>query len=141
MFPGVRPIIFLASFPTAVISPVSLFIATTEGSLTTTPFPFKKTNVLAVPKSIPKSCDNRNIDKKIFLSFPEFHVVYILTNSSLFMFSVYTSTTNSIKRHFHRMNRKMALFLNHSYLLYLKIRENDRISIECSNFNRLVTMV
>jgi len=28
------------------------------------------------------------------------------------------------------MNRKMALFLNHSYLLYEKIEENDRISTE-----------
>ncbi|CAB4751222.1 unannotated protein [freshwater metagenome] len=39
MFPGVRPIIFLASRPTAKIPPVSWFTATTDGSFKTIPRP------------------------------------------------------------------------------------------------------
>jgi hypothetical protein len=39
MLPGVRPIIFLASVPTATIAPVSRLTATTDGSLSTTPRP------------------------------------------------------------------------------------------------------
>src|SRR6266542_4128315 len=39
MLPGVRPSISLASFPTASTLWVTLFIATMEGSLTTTPRP------------------------------------------------------------------------------------------------------
>ena len=52
---GVLPIIFLASFPTAKTSFVSLFIATTDGSLNTIPFPFTQATTVAVPKSIPMS--------------------------------------------------------------------------------------
>ncbi|MNM88610.1 hypothetical protein D3C81_1008320 [compost metagenome] len=55
IFPGVLPIICLASVPTAKDFFVVLFIATTEGSLKTTPFPLTNTKVLAVPKSIPIS--------------------------------------------------------------------------------------
>ena len=54
MFPGVRPNIVLASSPTArtVFLPPSVMIATTDGSLSTTPFPFNTTNVFAVPRSM-----------------------------------------------------------------------------------------
>ena len=55
MLPGVRPIMPLASEPTAKTAPVSFRIATTDGSRSTIPFPFKCTKVLAVPKSIPMS--------------------------------------------------------------------------------------
>ena len=55
IFPGVLPIISLASLPTAKGLLVLLFIATTEGSLKTIPFPLTKTKVFAVPKSIPIS--------------------------------------------------------------------------------------
>src|SRR5699024_12123686 len=44
-------------------------MATTVGSLTTTPLFFKNTNVLAVPKSIPKSCA-----PNIFMFFLLFYV-------------------------------------------------------------------
>src|SRR5438093_5368284 len=59
MFPGLRPSISLASLPTASIFPVFWLIATMEGSLTTIPFPFAKTIVLAVPRSIAKSFEKR----------------------------------------------------------------------------------
>src|SRR5437867_11972162 len=59
MFPGVRPSISLASLPTASTFPVFWLIATMEGSLTTIPFPFAKTIVLAVPRSIARSFEKR----------------------------------------------------------------------------------
>ena len=58
MLPGVLPTIRLASSPTAKTSLLSASIATTDGSCTTTPRPFTKTSVLAVPKSIPMSREN-----------------------------------------------------------------------------------
>src|SRR5580698_9161237 len=51
MLPGVRPIIRLASTPTATIAPVFVFSATTEGSLSTMPRPRTYTRVFAVPRS------------------------------------------------------------------------------------------
>src|SRR5262245_21062913 len=48
---GVRPIIRLASAPTACTRPVSSEIATTEGSKSTIPRPRMKTSVFAVPRS------------------------------------------------------------------------------------------
>ena len=51
MLPGVRPIIRLASMPTATICPVLVLSATTEGSLSTMPRPRTYTSVLAVPRS------------------------------------------------------------------------------------------
>src|SRR6478735_1138780 len=51
MLPGVRPIIFLASRPTARMPPVFWLIATTDGSLSTIPRPRTYTRVLAVPRS------------------------------------------------------------------------------------------
>src|SRR5580693_9403076 len=51
MLPGVRPIIRLASTPTATIAPVLVFSATTEGSLSTIPRPRTYTRVFAVPRS------------------------------------------------------------------------------------------
>ena len=59
MLPGVRPTISLASRPTASTSPVFLLMATIEGSLTTIPLPLAKTRVLAVPRSIAKSDENK----------------------------------------------------------------------------------
>ncbi len=50
MFPGVRPIIRLASIPTATIWPVLVFSATTDGSLSTMPRPRTYTRVFAVPR-------------------------------------------------------------------------------------------
>src|SRR5512135_2565527 len=51
MLPGVRPIIRLASTPTATMAPVLVFSATTEGSLSTMPRPRTYTRVFAVPRS------------------------------------------------------------------------------------------
>src|SRR5882762_6127500 len=57
--PGVRPSMSLASFPTATTSPLFLLMATMDGSFTTMPLPFAYTNVLAVPRSIARSEENR----------------------------------------------------------------------------------
>src|SRR3989344_8706192 len=51
--PGVLPIISLASAPTAKILLSICEMATTDGSLSTTPRPGTKTSVFAVPRSIP----------------------------------------------------------------------------------------
>src|SRR3989344_563639 len=51
--PGVRPIISLASAPTARILLSISEMATTDGSLMMTPRPGTNTSVLAVPRSIP----------------------------------------------------------------------------------------
>src|SRR2546428_455311 len=63
MLPGVRPSMSLASRPTASISPVSLLMATIEGSLTTIPLPLANTRVLAVPRSIAKS-EEKTLNKE-----------------------------------------------------------------------------
>ena len=59
MLGGVRASIALASLPTASTFLVPDWMATTEGSRMTMPRSFKKTNELAVPKSIPISLENR----------------------------------------------------------------------------------
>src|SRR5262245_8375152 len=59
MFPGVRPSISFALFPTASTLWVTLLIATIDGSETTIPRPRAKTRVLAVPRSIARSLENR----------------------------------------------------------------------------------
>src|SRR5688572_13655473 len=51
--PGVRPIISRASSPTATRRLSSSEIATTDGSLRTTPLPLTYTRMLAVPRSMP----------------------------------------------------------------------------------------
>ena len=62
--PGVRPSISFASRPTATTSDVFLLIATIDGSLTTMPLLRANTSVLAVPKSMARSEDNRlNTDR------------------------------------------------------------------------------
>src|SRR2546425_11506599 len=67
-FPGVRPSMSLASLPTAITSPLFLLIATMEGSLTTIPLPLENTSVLAVPRSIARSEENRlKTDRKLYL--------------------------------------------------------------------------
>ena len=60
MSPGVLPIISLASFPTARILLSATETATTEGSLSTIPFPGTKTRTVVVPRSIPSFGENEN---------------------------------------------------------------------------------
>src|SRR5579862_7373988 len=65
--PGVRPSMSLASRPTATTSPLVLLMATMEGSLTTMPLPLAKTSVLAVPRSMARSDDNKlKTDRKLY---------------------------------------------------------------------------
>src|SRR5213593_5230356 len=71
ILPGVRPSISLASLPTASTRPLILLIATIDGSLTTMPLPRAKTHVLAVPRSIARSLENR--DKRELNTFDPFH--------------------------------------------------------------------
>ena len=52
---GVLPNISFASLPVAIIFPVLLSIATTEGSFKIIPLPLSVTRIFAVPKSIPIS--------------------------------------------------------------------------------------
>src|SRR6185436_10034042 len=59
MFAGVRPTIRFASAPIARTRFVRASIATTEGSLMTMPRSFTWTRVLAVPRSMPMSRENR----------------------------------------------------------------------------------
>ena len=59
MLAGVRPTICFASAPTASTRWVFGFIATTDGSLMTMPLPRTSTSVLAVPRSMPMSRENR----------------------------------------------------------------------------------
>ena len=64
MEPGVRPSISLACLPTASTSSERTSTATTEGSRMTMPLPRIKTNVFAVPRSMPMSLENmENIEK------------------------------------------------------------------------------
>src|ERR1700761_5626430 len=51
MLPGVRPIMRLASAPTATICPLLGLSATTDGSFSTMPRPRTYTSVFAVPRS------------------------------------------------------------------------------------------
>src|SRR5215471_4943632 len=67
MLPGVRPTMSLASLPTASTSPLFLLIATMDGSLTTIPFPLANTKVLAVPRSIARSDENRLKRERTFM--------------------------------------------------------------------------
>src|SRR3954469_18248013 len=55
MYPGVRPIIFHASWPIASTSCDRLFSAITVGSLRMIPWPREYTSVFAVPRSIARS--------------------------------------------------------------------------------------
>ena len=55
MWDGVRPIIRLASAPTARMSPFRVFTATTDGSFSTMPRPRTYTSVFAVPRSMAMS--------------------------------------------------------------------------------------
>ena len=59
MLAGVRPTIRFASAPIARIFFVWRSMATTDGSSMTMPRPFTMTSVLAVPRSIPTSWENR----------------------------------------------------------------------------------
>src|SRR5712692_9390568 len=64
--PGVRPSMSFASRPTATTSPLDLLMATMDGSLTTIPLPCANTKVLAVPRSIARSEENRlKTDRKL----------------------------------------------------------------------------
>ena len=68
MLPGVRPSISLASLPTASTSPVFLLMATMEGSLTTMPLPLANTSVLAVPRSMARSEENKLKRERRFIT-------------------------------------------------------------------------
>src|SRR4051812_2875299 len=74
MLPGVRPSISFASLPTASTSPVVLLIATMEGSFTTIPFPLAYTSVLAVPRSIARSEENRLKRERKFMELKVIHL-------------------------------------------------------------------
>src|SRR5882762_7944331 len=66
MLPGVRPSMSLASLPTASTRPLTLLMATIEGSLTTMPLPRAYTQVLAVPRSIARSLENKeSIERRL----------------------------------------------------------------------------
>src|SRR5215467_8413528 len=67
MLPGVRPNISLACWPTASTSPLVLLMATMEGSFTTIPFPLTYTSVLAVPRSIARSEENKLSSDRAFM--------------------------------------------------------------------------
>ena len=86
---GVLPSISFASFPVAIIFPVFLSIATTEGSFKTIPFPLTVTKILAVPKSIPISFDP-NVKSFIIIAYP-----FFLT-SVLFSFSFVSGIFSTI---------------------------------------------
>src|SRR4249920_3522033 len=58
MLPGVRPNIRFASVPTASTRSVFFSTATTEGSLSTIPFPCTYTRVDADPRSMARSFEN-----------------------------------------------------------------------------------
>src|SRR5580693_6785666 len=65
--PGVRPSMSFASRPTATTSLLVLLMATMEGSLTTIPLPLAKTSVLAVPRSIARSEENKlKTERKLY---------------------------------------------------------------------------
>ena len=66
MLPGVRPSISFASFPTASIRPLTLLMATMDGSLTTMPFPRAYTQVFAVPRSMARSLENNENNDRRF---------------------------------------------------------------------------
>src|SRR5699024_9576421 len=115
MFPGVLPIILFASSPTATISSVFTFRATTDGSRRTTPFFFIKTSVLAVPKSIPKSCEKLKIPNNIlpFLVAIHFYLIDSIDESHLttissrkfYRFILTYGILSHNKRHFHRIEK------------------------------------
>ena len=79
MLPGALPSICLASSPTACTSFVLLFMATTEGSRKTIPCPLTFTSVLAVPRSIAKSLENKS-QKKFSTQLPSFTYLAKLCN-------------------------------------------------------------
>ena len=58
MLPGVRPSMRFASAPTASTRLEPAWIATTEGSRSTTPWFFAYTSEFAVPRSMPISVEN-----------------------------------------------------------------------------------
>src|SRR5260370_1548693 len=57
--PGVRASISFASRPTATTSPLTLLIATIDGSFTTMPLPCENTSVFAVTRSMDRSDENK----------------------------------------------------------------------------------
>ena len=75
MLAGVRPTICFASAPTASTRLVFGFIATTDGSLMAMPLPRTSTSVLAVPRSIPMSRENR--PSRAFSGFQDIAAPYL----------------------------------------------------------------
>src|SRR5512143_591171 len=77
MLPGVRPTISRASAPITNGRLVRLSIATQDGSFKTMPLPRTLTNVLAVPRSMPKSRENRPKSALRGLNAIRFHSLFI----------------------------------------------------------------
>ena len=71
MLPGVRPSMSFASLPTASMRPLTLLMATIDGSLTTMPLPRAYTQVFAVPRSIARSLENRENRERRLKSLPQ----------------------------------------------------------------------
>ena len=75
MFPGVRPIIRFASIPTAstfLVPRTSRWTATAEGSEQMIPSPFTYTSVVAVPRSIARSCENSPSSRSKIIPHPPY---------------------------------------------------------------------
>src|SRR5215208_6501951 len=87
ILPGVRPSMSLASLPTASTRPVTLLMATIDGSLTTIPLPLAYTQVLAVPKSMARSLENnesieRRLNGELLLNPTQFVGTFVGTSLS-----------------------------------------------------------
>src|SRR5205807_9895274 len=87
MLPGVRPNISFASLPTASTSPVTLLMATIEGSFTTIPLPRAYTRVLAVPRSMARSLEKMlNSERRLWLRVgPEWYPLFDMTKHSVWL--------------------------------------------------------
>src|SRR5512139_605480 len=77
MLPGVRPTISRASAPMASGRLVRLSIATQDGSFKTMPLPRTLTSVFAVPRSMPKSRENRPKSALRGLNAIRFHSLFV----------------------------------------------------------------
>src|SRR3989344_4424630 len=75
---GVRPIMVLASAPTASILLSCSDTATTDGSFRTIPFPGRKTRVFAVPKSMPSLLLNMPMCKQYYTKLSKVESTYRL---------------------------------------------------------------
>src|SRR3972149_4010603 len=83
VLPGGGPSISFASLPTASTLAVASLMATMEGSDTTMPLPLAKTRVLAVPRSMASSLENRLKTERRYMRF-ELESVKCEINDSMF---------------------------------------------------------